>query len=51
MVNILGIVTIVGLVSICTPSSADIYKYEDESGVLHFTNHPQIPNSSSTSNA
>ena len=43
MANILRIVMIVGLIGICAPSWADIYKYEDENGVLHFTNSPRDP--------
>ena len=43
MASILRIVTIVGLISICAPGWADIYKYEDENGVVHFANCPRDP--------
>jgi len=34
---------IVSLISIYAPCCADIYKYEDENGVVHFTNRPRDP--------
>jgi soluble lytic murein transglycosylase-like protein len=38
---ILKIVMIVSLISIYTSCWADIYKYEDEKGVVHFSNRPR----------
>ena len=43
MANILRIVLIVGLIGICAPGWADVYRYEDEEGVLHFANSPRDP--------
>ena len=40
---IFKIVMIVGLISIYAPCWADIYKYEDEKGVVHFANCPRDP--------
>lgn len=40
---ILKIVVIVSLISFCAPCWADIYKYEDEKGVVYFTNRPRDP--------
>jgi len=43
MVNVLKIVIILSLLSIYAPGWADIYRYEDEKGVVHFANHPRNP--------
>jgi len=43
MATILRVVMIVCLIGICAPSWADIYGYEDENGILHFTNCPRDP--------
>ena len=40
---ILEIVMIVSLISISAPCWADIYKYEDENGVVYFANHNRDP--------
>jgi soluble lytic murein transglycosylase-like protein len=40
---IFKLVMIVSLISIYTSCWAEIYKYEDEKGVIHFTNRPRDP--------
>ncbi|MFB3884243.1 MAG: transglycosylase SLT domain-containing protein [Thermodesulfobacteriota bacterium] len=43
MKMILKILIVISLISFSTPCWADIYKYEDENGVIHFTNRPRDP--------
>jgi soluble lytic murein transglycosylase-like protein len=40
---ILKLVMIISLISIYAPCWAGIYKYEDEKGVVHFSNRPRDP--------
>ena len=35
-----SIILVLGILATAMPASADIYKYEDENGVLHFTDAP-----------
>jgi len=39
-IELWSIILVLGILATAMPASADIYKYEDENGVLHFTDAP-----------